>query len=262
MKNKDSINSMKIAQAIEYILENSKKELPLEKIAKKLELNTEEIHLLFRNWVDMDPDTLIHQLESLSMSNTSIGSPWEENKPSSISASIHYNKISPEEYRNLHIEYSFNESPFGKVIIASTEKGICYLAFEEQECAAFANLKARFPQARFSENEESFHQQALTFFNKNYIHKEPIHLHLKGTDFQIQVWEQLLKIPMGKLSTYGTLAQQIGKPKASRAVGTAIGNNPIAFIIPCHRVIQSSGKIGGYKWGDIRKNAIINWENS
>jgi AraC family transcriptional regulator of adaptative response/methylated-DNA-[protein]-cysteine methyltransferase len=103
-------------------------------------------------------------------------------------------------------------------------------------------------------------QNALFVFTHDWSRLSQVKLHLKGTAFQLKVWETLLKIPMGKLTTYGSIARQIQVPKASRAVGTAIGDNPVAFLIPCHRIIQSTGVIGGYHWGAIRKTAIIGWE--
>lgn len=179
---------------------------------------------------------------------------------------INIEGMTPAEYKNggknLTIHYSFAESPFGNLIIASTDKGICYLAFEEDETRALGLLRQHFPNSTLQQDCDDMQQQALSIFQKDETQLQEIKLHLKGTDFQLRVWEALLKIPSGKLSTYGTIAEQINHPKACRAVGTAIGSNPVAFIIPCHRVIQSSGKTGGYRWGSIRKTAIIGWEAS
>jgi len=174
--------------------------------------------------------------------------------------------MTPGEFKNggenLTINYCFAESPFGKIIVASTSKGICHMFFEEDKQKAFYDLKFRFPNAKFQENVDKSQQSALHIFRDNWEHLDQIKLHLKGTDFQLKVWETLLKVPHGKLATYGAIAKAIKKPKASRAVGTAIGNNPIAFLIPCHRVIQVNGSIGGYMWGKTRKSAIIGWEAS
>ncbi len=164
------------------------------------------------------------------------------------------------EGENLMINYHFSQSPFGKIIVASTSRGICYLAFEDDEKRAFDSLKHKFPKAQFKKATDQFQQNALTIFNNDWQNLQTVKLHLKGTDFQLKVWETLLKIPCGKLTTYGKIANQIQKPKASRAVGTAIGANPVAYLIPCHRVIQSSGIFGGYHWGTTRKAAIIGWE--
>lgn len=136
------------------------------------------------------------------------------------------------------------------------------MAFAEDDEAGFRALHEKFPNARFSRKLDLLQQNALFIFQNDWNKLSEIKLHLKGTDFQLKVWEALLKIPMGQLSTYGSIAHQIAKPNASRAVGTAIGSNPVAFLIPCHRVIRSSGMPGGYMWGNTRKTAIIGWEGA
>jgi AraC family transcriptional regulator of adaptative response/methylated-DNA-[protein]-cysteine methyltransferase len=146
--------------------------------------------------------------------------------------------------------------------VAATNKGICHLAFSENNTSAFETLQSIFPNATFHKKSDQFQQEALQVFRNDWTDLNEIKLHLKGTKFQLKVWEALLSIPYGDLSTYGEIAETIEHPKASRAVGTAIGNNPIAYLIPCHRVIQKSGNIGGYHWNPIRKKAIIGWEAS
>src|SRR5690606_36131829 len=144
----------------------------------------------------------------------------------------------------------------------STPKGICYMAFYEDEKQALVDATQKFPNAEWVQKDDSLQRNALSIFQGDENTFSNIKLHLKGSEFQLKVWEMLLKIPMGQLATYGDIAAQVGKPNASRAVGTAIGSNPIAFLIPCHRVIQSSGNTGGYMWGTIRKTAIIAWESA
>jgi AraC family transcriptional regulator of adaptative response/methylated-DNA-[protein]-cysteine methyltransferase len=172
--------------------------------------------------------------------------------------------MTPGEYKtgggNLSINYSFAESPFGNIIVASTLKGICQMTFYENENRALSSLYDQFPKAQFSRNLDMIQQKALFIFQNDWSRLHQVKLHLKGTDFQLKVWQALLRIPMGQLQTYRDVAKQIDKPNASRAVGTAIGSNPVAFLIPCHRVIQSSGALGGYRWGTTRKTAIIGWE--
>lgn len=136
------------------------------------------------------------------------------------------------------------------------------MAFENNEAEALEQLKSKFPNAVFQRKLDLIQQNALFIFRNDWEQLPAIKLHLKGTDFQLKVWETLLKIPMGKLSSYGKIAEQIGNPNASRAIGTAVGSNPVAYLIPCHRVIQSSGDIGGYMWGNTRKTAIIGWEGA
>ena len=170
----------------------------------------------------------------------------------------------PEEFKNqgknLVIHYSFAESPFGNVLMASTHKGICQTSLAKDENTAVENLRKKFPKATFQQVNEVSHQNALSIFEKK-LPPGQIFLHVKGTDFQLEVWKALLKISMGKLVSYGDIAGQTFHPKAYRAVGTAVGNNPIFFLIPCHRVIQSNGQIGNYFWGRELKKDIIEWES-
>ncbi len=162
--------------------------------------------------------------------------------------------------KNLVINYSYVESPFGNIIVASTPKGICCMAFADDEVDALKALTEKFPKATYRQMVDLAQQNIMYIFSHDWSKLNEIKLHLKGTPFQLKVWETLLKIPMGKLATYGTVAKSIERPSASRAVGTAIGDNPVAFLIPCHRIIQSSGVFGGYHWGGVRKSAIIGWE--
>ena len=177
--------------------------------------------------------------------------------------------MTPGEFKNggenLSINYSYAQSPFGNIIVASTPKGICYIAFADDEEVAFFALQQYFPNAHFKQIDDLIQQSAVSIFTQDWskVNQQTfkqVKLHLRGTDFQLKVWETLLKIPMGRLATYGNIAAEIQNPKAARAVGTAIGSNPVAFLIPCHRVIQSSGIFGGYMWGTTRKTAIIGWE--
>ncbi len=136
------------------------------------------------------------------------------------------------------------------------------MAFAVDESTGFSIMQSHFSNAVFNRKLDLIQQNALFIFQNDWSKLNKIKLHLKGTDFQLKVWEALLKIPMGQLTTYANIAHQIEKPNASRAVGTAIGSNPVAFLIPCHRVIQGSGKFGDYMWGNTRKTVIIGWEAS
>src|SRR5882762_2503601 len=176
-------------------------------------------------------------------------------------------EMTPDEYGNggkhLSINYGFAESPFGSIIIASTEKGVCYMAFYDgaQE-EALGELKNYFPQATYHALLDSIQQNALFLFTQDRSKLRKIKLHVKGSAFQIKVWSALLRIPMGGLCTYGAVAESMQQPGASRAVGSAVGDNPIAFLIPCHRVIKSTGEFGQYHWGSLRKTAMIGWETT
>jgi AraC family transcriptional regulator of adaptative response/methylated-DNA-[protein]-cysteine methyltransferase len=134
------------------------------------------------------------------------------------------------------------------------------MAFAEDEKQALQVLTDMFPHAAYRQMVDLAQQNVLYIFSHDWTQLNKIKLHLKGTAFQLKVWETLLKIPMGQLTTYGNIAKTIQQPNASRAVGTAIGDNPVAFLIPCHRVIQSTGVFGQYHWGSIRKTAMLGWE--
>ncbi len=179
---------------------------------------------------------------------------------------INIEGMTPGEYKNggesLMINYSFAESPFGDIIIASTQKGICHLSFVQNERQGMIALASGFPKADFVQKTDILQQNALHFFKGDWSDLQKVKLHLKGTAFQLKVWQSLLKIPLGDLSTYAAVAGKIHNPAASRAVGSAIGSNPVAFLIPCHRVIKSTGSTGEYHWGSGRKTAILGWEAS
>lgn len=170
----------------------------------------------------------------------------------------------PDEYRNggegLMVNYNFTKSPFGFVLIASTIKGVCCLTFGSDPVTGLTNLYKRFPNANFSLVSDEFQLKALCIFQRDWSHLSQIKLHLRGTPFQLEIWEALLKIPMGALASYVDVARYIGRPEAARAVGNAVSQNPAGFLIPCHRVIQKTGNLGGYIWGTKRKSAILGWE--
>ena len=174
-------------------------------------------------------------------------------------------RITPEECNTskslLTINYSFADSPFGEIIIASTDKGICFLEFVNNKLDSLDRLKNIFPYADISNKHDGIQENALSFFNGNSTPEDNLILHVRGTEFQTRVWNTLLHIPYGNTSTYSKIAAEINNPGAVRAVGTAIGNNPVAYIIPCHRVINSSGDLGNYRWGKELKSNILKWES-
>lgn len=165
-----------------------------------------------------------------------------------------------DEYQSLTIQYSFGESSFGKVIIGSTHKGVCYLAFEENKETALSELKKRYPKAHFINQANELQDKALAVFKNDGSELKKVTLHIKGTGFQLAVWNNLLNIPFGALTNYKHIAQKMGDNKLARPVGTSVGKNPVAYLIPCHRVVPLSGKVGGYRWGTERKKHIIQWE--
>ncbi len=263
----------KIAKAIEYIRENFRRQPNLEEIAEHVHLSPYHFQRLFSEWAGTSPKKFIQYLSvdyAKSLLRDKQASLFDTTYHTGLSSTsrlhelfVNIEGMSPAEFKNngngLQILYDFYESPFGKLIVANTIKGVCYLAFYEKEEEAMVELNRRYSEACFVKQSTEMQASALQIFTQ---HQDlsTIKLHLKGTPFQLKVWQALLTIPCGQLVTYGDIAQKIAHANASRAVGTAIGSNPIAYLIPCHRVIQSSGHTGGYMWGETRKKAIIAWE--
>lgn len=277
MKEQENINYNRIAQAIEYIQTHFKSQPNLDEVAEKIHLSPSHFQRLFTDWAGVSPKKFLQYISVENAKNilkkdnraTLFDTAFETGLSSTSRLHdlfVNIEGMTPAEYKNggqnLTIYYDFEESPFGSLIVASTSKGVCYMAFDEDNEKALNDLKAKFPNAVFQQQSDELQQNALSIFRNDWSRLEQVKLHLKGTDFQLKVWESLLKIPLGKLSTYGELANEIGNPNASRAVGTAIGSNPVAFLIPCHRIIQSTGTFGGYMWNPIRKTAIIGWEQA
>ena len=276
MKTPNHINFDRIAEAIGYIHTNFKQQPNLDEIAEKVHLSPFHFQRLFTEWAGVSPKKFLqyisieHAKKLLKEGQATL---FETTYEIGLSGTgrlhdlfINIEGMTPAEYKhggkNLAINYSYADSPFGNILIASTEKGICHLAFSDEVQEAFIQLKDQFPNATFTQKLDFIQQNALFIFTHDWEKLNQVKLHLKGTDFQIKVWETLIKIPSGKLSTYGQVAHQINNPKASRAVGTAVGDNPVAYLIPCHRVIQSTGHIGQYHWGSNRKTSMIGWEAS
>jgi len=276
MSDIQELHYKRIAVAIEYIKTHFKDQPSLEELANVVGLSPSHFQRLFSEWAGVSPKKFIQYLSldySKKLLKEDRASLLDTAYATGLSGSsrlhdlfINIESMTPGDYKkggeNLSINYSFTQSPFGKIIIASTSLGVCHIAFENDETVAISKLQSSFPNASYQKITDDFHLDALKIFKSDWNHTEKIKLHLKGTDFQLKVWETLLTLPLGSLTTYGSIAKKIDKPKASRAVGTAIGSNPVAFLIPCHRVIQQSGNLGGYMWGETRKSAIIAWEAS
>lgn len=264
----------RIAGAIHYIRQHYREQPALETIAETVQLSPFHFQKLFTEWAGVSPKKFLQYI-SLSHAKKLL----RENKATLFDAAyetglsgtsrlhdlfVSIEGMTPGEYKNggedLSINYSYAESRFGNILVASTPKGICHLAFAEERNEALQALQDRFPRATYRQMTDLAQQNALHIFKDDWSRPERIKLHLKGSDFQLKVWESLLKIPAGRLATYGDIASYIQRPGASRAVGGAVGDNPVAFLIPCHRVIQASGALGGYMWGPVRKTAIIGWE--
>lgn len=273
MKVQEEINYRRIAEAIEYIKNNFKSQPNLEEVAEKINVSPFHFQKLFTDWAGVSPKKFVQYLtiEYAKKMLHNHGTLFDAAAETGLSGTgrlhdlfINIEGMTPGEYKNggenLSINYSFAESPFGNILVASTAKGICHIAFADDEHYALQALETRFPKATYTKMLDLAQQNVLWIFTHDWSKLSQIKLHLKGSEFQLKVWETLLKIPMGQLTTYGNIAKQIAVPKASRAVGTAIGDNPVAFLIPCHRIIQSTGLFGQYHWGSARKTAIIGWE--
>lgn len=274
MEKQNDVNFTRITQAIDYIKANFKNQPGLDEVAEKVHLSPFHFQKIFTEWAGVSPKkflqyiSLEHAKKILEAGGSTLFDAAYETGLSGTGRLhdlfINIEGMTPGEFKNggenLSINYSFAETPFGSIIAASTHKGICHLDFAENEEEALLQLKSKFPNAKYRQMTDSIQQDALYAFSHEPHAIEKIKLHLKGTSFQIKVWEALLRIPAGGLCTYGSIARVIDSPKASRAVGSAVGDNPVAFLIPCHRVIQSSGVLGNYHWGSSRKAAMIGWE--
>lgn len=270
----ENIDYKRIEEAINYINSNFKNQPNLDEVAKQMHLSPFHFQRLFSQWAGVSPKKFLQYIsvqyakQILKERELSLAETAHKTGLSGTGRLhdlfINIEGMTPGEYKNggenLKINYSFAESPFGNILVASTAKGICHMAFIENKEEALQALMNKFPNAEYNQLVDLAQQNALYIFTQEWSKIDKIKLHLKGTAFQLKVWETLLKVPKGGLSTYGDIAKKIEKPKASRAVGTAIGSNPIAFLIPCHRVIQATGLMGGYMWGPTRKAAIIGWE--
>ncbi|QIH32448.1 MULTISPECIES: methylated-DNA--[protein]-cysteine S-methyltransferase [Sphingobacterium] len=267
------VDFQRIAKAIHFLQENFRTQPTLGQIASHVYMSEAHFQRMFTSWAGTSPKKFLQYIslnhaKSLLKENNIAETTFQLGLSSSSRLHelfINIEGMTPAEYKNeganLLISYHYYETLFGPIIIASTSKGICHIAYEEDKDAALKTLQKRFRNAKFIQQGDIMHENALKALNPQDNDIGQVKLHLKGTEFQLKVWEALLKIPMGNLSTYGSIASQIGNPKASRAVGTAVGSNPIAYLIPCHRVIQNSGIFGGYRWDPMRKTAMIGWES-
>ena len=275
MELQEQINYDRIADAINFYKLNFKQQPSLEDAAAHVHLSPFHFQKMFKEWAGVTPKQFLQYLSIEYAKNI-----LKSTKASLLDAAydtglsgtgrlhdlfIKIEGMTPGEFKNggreLAINYSFAETPFGEMIVASTPKGICHMAFaDDGEETAFNELKNVFPNARYTQLVDAIQQQALFIFTHDWSKLSQVKLHLKGTPFQLKVWNALIKVPLGELKTYSHIAATIDAPKASRAVGSAISSNPVAFLIPCHRVIRMNGETGEYHWGSTRKSAMIGWE--
>ena len=274
MPEQHQIDFERIAAAIEYMYINFRAQPTLDEVAAQVNMSPFHFQRMFQQWAGVSPKKFSQYLNVSNARNILKNSQlnlFDAAAETGLSGTgrlydlfVKIEGMTPGEYKNggksLSIKYVVSPGVFGQLLIASTGKGICYLAFSEDKEQMLNELKGLFPNATFTEQSDEKTEQVIRFFGRDWKHPNQIKLHLKGTPFQLKVWETLLRIPEGQLTTYGDIAAQIQNPKATRAVGSAVGDNPVSFLIPCHRVIRSSGVLGEYHWGPARKKAMIGWE--
>lgn len=264
----------RIKFAIEFLHENFSSQPGLDELSQAIHLSPYHLQRLFKRWAGVTPKQFL-QCVTLKFTNNSLlngDTTLNTTMNSGLSSSsrlhdlyIKFHAMSPAQYRNkgqgLKIYYGNHESPFGNMIIGITDKGICNLLFSNSESKSEARnqLQAYWDNAQLIHAPDKTMPVATKIGNHNTV-TQKLNLHLGGTNFQIKVWQALLQIPFGSVSNYGKIANAIDSQGASRAVGSAVGKNPVALLIPCHRVIKSTGVIGEYHWGAERKKAILAWE--
>lgn len=271
----EAIDYNRIERAIHFIEENFQYQPRLKEIADHVALSEFHFNRLFSKWAGTSPQRFMRFLtkefakEKLAQSDNLLDATFESGLSSTSRLHdlfVSYEAMTPAEFKakgeGLTIYYGIHETPFGECLIALTGRGITDLRFLENENKEqiIEQLKEDFSKAEISSDNNLTQPFIDQIFYETENTDTPITLLLRGTNFQIKVWEALLRIPFGQMVSYDAIAQAIGKPGASRAVGTAIGSNRLGYIIPCHRVLQKVGGIGGYRWGTIRKKAIIGWE--
>src|SRR6056297_560390 len=264
-----------IEKSIDYMAIESQTSSTAERLAEIANLETDEFRDLFNQWSGVDPETFFRYLSPQLMNRKNsnapdlfdaAGSKRLFNKARLYDRFLNIIKMSTGDTKNggesLVIKYSVQQSPFGRMMVASTDKGVCRISFLSEDELPDNILQNEFTEAKISQKERPEHIKLAGFFRETGSPESTIDLHVKGTPFQISVWEALLRIPEGDLRCCSDIAKEIDNPKAVRAVGSAIGSNPIAFFIPCHRVVPAAGGFGNYRWGKTRKAAMIGWEKA
>lgn len=258
-------------------LENHVEEQPnLKDVAESVHLSEYHFQRLFTRWVGISPKRFLQYLtkERAKEMLEESGSVLEAAYAAGLSSPgrlhdlfVNCEAVTPGDYKSqgedLEIAYGFHASPFGECLLALTDRGICDLIFvsEGNQEEALKALKRRWARAALQEDPERTGPVALQVFDRlTGGEAKPLSLHLRGTNFQIKVWEALLNIPSGTVVSYEDIAVSIGMPSAARVVSNAVARNPIPVIIPCHRVIRKAGAYGGYRWGTARKKALLGWE--
>ena len=266
----------KVCDVIAHVSENWRDQPSLETLAARVRLTPDQLQRLFTRWAGLTPKAFLQALtldnakrmleQSASILDTSLDVGLSG--PGRLhDLFVTHEGMSPGAYKNrgegLRISYGYHPSPFGLALVMASPYGLCGLAFCDAggEVAALADMTRRWPNAQYAEESAATAPYAAQLFaDRNFRPNQPLRITFIGTDFEIRVWESLLKIPVGQATTYGDIAASVGSPKAARAVGAAVGKNPLSFVVPCHRVLGKSGALTGYHWGLTRKKAILGWE--
>ena len=265
-----------VRRAIAFISEHWRAQPEIDEIAAAVGTTTADLHHLFRRWAGLTPKaflqaiTLDNARRLLRSSASVLDAAYEVglSGPGRLhDLFVTHEAMSPGEWKSggegLSVAYGFHPSPFGSALVMTTERGLAGLAFADrgEEDAALDDMRGRWTKARYGEDKERTGAIARRIFDPTLWQPErPLRVMLIGTDFEVRVWETLLGIPMGRATTYSDIAAKLGKPTASRAVGAAVGKNPVSFVVPCHRVMGKSGDLTGYHWGITRKRAMLGWE--
>lgn len=264
----------KVRAVLEHLHDGWREQPSLAELARPVGLSEDQLQKLFTRWAGLTPKaflqalTLDHARSMLKDSASILDAALDSglSGPGRLhDLFIAHEAMSPGAYKSkgagLKIYYGFHPSPFGIALAMVTEHGLCGLSFSDEggDQAALKDMTSRWPNAQYTEDSARTAPYVARVFG-NITDNQPIRITMIGSDFEISVWESLLKIPMGKAVAYGDIASAIGKPKAARAVGAAVGRNPISFVVPCHRALGKSGALTGYHWGLTRKKAILGWE--
>lgn len=265
-----------VRRAIAFISQKWRAQPTIEAIADAAGLTTDELHHLFRRWAGLTPKafmqalTLDHAKGLLRASASVLDAALDSglSGPGRLhDLFVTHEAMSPGEWKaggdGMTLRYGFHASPFGTAIVIASERGLAGLAFADpgEEQTAFADMRRRWPRATYVEDHDGTAPLARRVFDpKLWREDQPLRVVLIGTDFEVRVWESLLKIPLGCAATYSDIAASVSNPRASRAVGAAVGRNPLSFVVPCHRVLGKGGTLTGYHWGITRKQAMLGWE--
>ncbi|MDI2106372.1 MULTISPECIES: methylated-DNA--[protein]-cysteine S-methyltransferase [Bradyrhizobium] len=265
-----------VRRAIAFISEHWRTQPTIEAMADAAAVTPDELHHLFRRWAGLTPKAFMQALtldhaknllrDSASVLDAALDSGLSG--PGRLhDLFVTHEAMSPGEWKTggggMTLRYGFHPSPFGTAIVIATDRGLAGLAFADHgdEQTAFADMKRRWPNATYVEDTNGTTALAQRVFDTRlWRADQPLRVVLIGTDFEVRVWETLLKVPMGRAVSYSDIACKINSPKASRAVGAAVGRNPVSFVVPCHRALGKSGALTGYHWGITRKQAMLGWE--